>query len=95
MLGVNLFDHILEVTLEAPVTIAHYAGSHKGTIYGYSHDVDAHIVARIMNPKHEESFPGLHFIGAHHLDGDGMAPVINCGRHVARDVLEAERKGKR
>ena len=95
MLGVNLFDHIEEVTLETPVTIAHYAGSYKGAIYGYSHDMDAHIVARIMNPKFESSFPGLYFIGAHHIDGDGMAPVINCGRHVARDVLNAERGGKR
>ena len=95
MLGVNLFDHIQEITLETPITIAHYAGSYLGTIYGYLHDMDAHIVARIMHPEFESSFPGLYFIGAHHLDGDGMAPVINSGRHVARDVLEAERRGKR
>ena len=92
MLGVNLFDHIAEITLETPVTISHYTGAYQGTIYGYSHDMDAHIVARIMNPKFESSFPGLYFIGAHHLDGDGMAPAINSGRHVAREVLGRDRR---
>ena len=87
-LGKNLRDHILEIATETPVSVAHYTGAFMGTIYGYSHHVDAHIVARTMNKKDEANLPGLYFIGAHHIDGDGMAPVINSGIHVAREVLK-------
>ena len=93
MLGVNLQNHIVSITLETPVTIAHYTGAYQGGIYGYSHSMSTHIVARMMHPKGERSFDGLYFIGAHHIDGDGMTPVINSGIHTARDVLAAERKG--
>ncbi len=36
-LGVNLFDHILEITIETPVTISHFLGSWNGGIYGFLH----------------------------------------------------------
>jgi hypothetical protein len=45
-LGVNLFDHIVEVEVETPMTIAHYTSDYRGGIYGYSHSMDDHIVAR-------------------------------------------------
>ncbi len=92
MLGVDLFDHIKEITLETPVSVAHYTGAYLGTIYGYSHSMGATVVARIMKPKLEATIPGLYFVGAHHLDGDGMAPVISSGIHTAAAILEKEGK---
>lgn len=93
MLGTNLGDHIEQITLETPITIAHYTGAYLGGIYGYSHSMSTHIVARMMYPKGDQTFPGLRFIGAHQMNGDGMTPVINSGIHAARDVLESMKKG--
>jgi phytoene dehydrogenase-like protein len=87
-LGVNLFDHILEVEVETPMTIAHYTSDYRGGIYGYSHSMDDHIVARLQMSEDENYIGGLAFSGAHAISGDGMAPVITNGRKAAKTLLD-------
>ncbi len=86
-LGVNLFDHILEITIETPVTISHYLGSWNGGIYGFLHSMNDHAVARVEMKKKEQYISGLYFNGATHTSGDGIATVINNGRDCAQSVF--------
>jgi phytoene dehydrogenase-like protein len=87
-LGVNLFDHIVEIEVETPMTIAHYTSDYRGGIYGYSHCMDDHIVARLQMSESENYIKGLAFSGAHAISGDGMAPVITNGRKAAKTLLD-------
>ena len=41
--GVRLLDHIVEIEIETPVTVAHYTGAWNGGIYGYRHSM--HVIA--------------------------------------------------
>ena len=87
--GVKDFrDKITEIEVETPMTVAHYVGAWKGSIYGYSHSVSDHVVAR-LGMKHEDHFiQGLEFAGAHGMSGDGMGPQITNGRAAAKGILD-------
>lgn len=86
-LGVNLLDHVLEVVIETPMTMARFTGSWNGCIYGYLHNMEDHIVARLQTTEAEKFFEGLEFAGAHALTGDGMGPQVTNGRKAAQFVL--------
>lgn len=91
--GVNLKDHIIEIVVETPVTISHYTGAYKGTIYGYRHSLKNHSVARNQMEKKERFISGLAFAGAHQETGDGMSAAILNGNKAAQYVFEeAERR---
>ena len=87
-LGVNLFDHIIEIEIEMPHTVAHYTSNFLGGIYGYQHSMEDHVVARIMMANDENYIKGLAFCGAHAISGDGMAPAISNGRKAAKTLLD-------
>ena len=87
-LGVNLREHILEIVIEAPPTISHYTGAYQGSIYGYMHTMDDHIVARLQMGESENFIQGLSFAGAHQISGDGMGPAVTNGRTGAKIILE-------
>ena len=87
-LGFNLADHILEIIYETPVTIAHYTNAYMGSIYGYRHQMDDHIVARLQMSHKENYIHGLSFAGSHQISGDGMAPAITNGRKAAKIILD-------
>nr|MCR5072293.1 hypothetical protein [Clostridiales bacterium] len=91
-LGVNLLDHILEIVIETPMTVAHYTGMWNGCIYGYAHTMDDHIVARLQTSEAEKFFEGLEFAGAHQISGDGMGPAVTNGRKAAKNVLDDMKK---
>ena len=86
-LGVNLFDHIKEIEVEMPHTIAHYTSNYMGGIYGYKHSMDDHIIARLLMADKEHYIKGLAFSGAHAISGDGMSPCITNGRNAANTLL--------
>ena len=87
-LGVNLYDHILEIVIEAPPTISHYTGAYQGSVYGYMHTMDDHIVARLQMGENENYIQGLSFAGAHQISGDGMGPAVTNGRKGAKIILD-------
>ena len=86
--GVNLLDHILEIVIETPVTIAHYTNAWNGCIYGYAHTMQDHIIARLQMADEERIIAGLEFAGAHAISGDGMAPQVTNGRKAAKNILD-------
>lgn len=87
-LGVNLFDHIIDIEIEAPSSAARYTGQYLGCVYGYQHHMDDSIVARLPNYPAEHYIHGLTWAAAHALTGDGVAININNGR-IAAKVVEA------
>ncbi|MBQ7600195.1 MAG: NAD(P)/FAD-dependent oxidoreductase [Clostridia bacterium] len=86
--GLNLRDHILEIVIETPVTVSHYTGMWNGCIYGYSHSMKDHIVARLQTADKEKFIEGLEFAGAHQISGNGMGPAVTNGRKAAKNVLD-------
>ena len=87
--GVNLHDHIVEIEVETPITVAHYVGAWKGSIYGYSHSLTDHAVARLQMKLEDHFIEGLEFAGAHGISGNGMGPAVTNGRAAAKGVLDA------
>ena len=86
-------DKIVEVEVESPMTIAHYVGAWKGSIYGYSHSLSDHAVARLQMKDQDHFIEGLEFAGAHGMSGDGMGPQITNGRAAAKGIrVDKEKK---
>ena len=95
--GVDLLDHVLEIVIETPMTIAHYTNAWNGCIYGYAHTMEDHIVARLQTAEEEHFIEGLEFAGAHAISGDGMGPQVTNGRKAAKNILDdlAAKEGKK
>ncbi len=92
--GVDFRKNITEVEVTTPVTISHYVGAWKGSIYGYSHRMEDHAVARLQMKEQDHFIDGLEFAGAHGMSGDGMGPQITNGRAAAKAICEdLEKKG--
>ncbi|EJO5347238.1 NAD(P)/FAD-dependent oxidoreductase [Clostridium botulinum] len=96
VLGVNLYDHIEEIEIATPETIARYTGSYNGSVYGYEHVIWDSLIARILEERKERYIKGLEFIGAHASIGNGYAPNITSGIKAATEVLKdmKERRNK-
>ena len=92
--GVDFRSRIAEIEISTPITISHYVGAWKGCIYGYSHSMDNHIVAKKTMEPEEHYIRGLEFAGAHAVAGDGQAPQIKNGRLAAKGVLKDMEKKK-
>ena len=85
-------DKIVEIEVETPMTVAHYVGAWKGSIYGYSHSLSDHAVARLQMKEKDHFIEGLEFAGAHGMSGDGMGPQITNGRAAAKAIREDKEK---
>ena len=91
--GVDFRKNIVEIEVTTPMTIAHYVGAWKGSIYGYLHSLKDHAVARLQMKEEDHFIEGLEFAGAHGMSGDGMGPAVTNGRAAAKGVREdLERK---
>lgn len=85
--GVDFRDRITEIEVSTPMTISRYYGAWKGSIYGYSHSMDDHVIARKEMADSEHFIDGLEFAGAHCINGDGMGPQITNGRIAAANIV--------
>lgn len=92
LIGTDLFEHIVEIEIASPMTIAHYTGAWNGGIYGYRHCQQDNIVARLTMQEEENFIHGLEFAGAHAISGNGMGPAITNGRKAAKNVLDDMQK---
>lgn len=91
-LGVNLLNHIQEIVIETPMTIARYTGMYQGGIYGYQHSMVNSVVGRLEDVEREQYIGGLVWCASHQLVGDGMACNINNGKIAATMILEQMKK---
>lgn len=89
---VDFRPRITEIEVSTPMTVAHYVGAWKGNIYGYSHSMSDHVVARLGMKEAEHFIRGLEFAGSFSISGNGMGPQITNGRAAAKAVLDAMEK---
>jgi len=89
---VDFRKRICEIEISTPMTIAHYVGAWKGNIYGFSHSLSDHAVARLGMKEEDHFIDGLEFAGAFGMSGDGMGPQITNGRAAAKAILEDKEK---
>ncbi len=87
-LGVDLREHIIEIEIESPMTMNRYTGDFNGGVYGYQHNMQDSVVARLQDAKNENYIGGLTWCASHALTGNGMSCNINNGRIAARVLLE-------
>ena len=80
----TIHDRIEEIEVSTPATIAHYLGSWKGSIYGYTHSIDNHAVARLQMREEDHFIEGLEFACATGMSGNGMGPAVTNGRAAAK-----------
>lgn len=90
--GVDFRSRIAEIEVSTPMTISHYVGAWKGSIYGYSHSMDNHVIAKKAMMAEDHFIEGLEFAGAHGVAGDGQGTQITNGRAAAKGVLDAMAK---
>lgn len=93
-IGVNLFDHIVDIEIETPVSVSHYVGQYRGGIYGYQHTMEDAVAARLFTYEKEHYIKNLTWASAASLAGDGMAVCINNGAIAAKTILDWDKKGK-
>ena len=92
--GAKIAGNIVEIEVSTPITISHYVGAWKGSIYGYTHSMNDHAVARLQMAEEEDFISGLAFNGATGVSGDGMGPAVTNGRAAAKYVLDhVEKEG--
>ena len=91
-LGVNLLDHVQEIVIETPMTVARYTGMYQGGVYGYQHSMDNSVVGRLEDVEKEQYIKGLVGCASHQLVGDGMACNINNGKIASTMILEEMKK---
>lgn len=89
---VDFRPRITEIEVSTPMSIAHYVGAWKGNIYGFSHSMSDHVVARLGMKEAEHFIRGLEFAGSFSISGNGMGPQITNGRAAAKAVLDAMEK---
>lgn len=91
-LGINIKDHIEEISIATPVTFARYLGTPNGTIYGYETSKWDNIVLRIAFERLDFKIDGLTFCGGHHTRGDGYSSSYFIGFEAGKKVV-AKLKG--
>ncbi|MGN1024369.1 MAG: phytoene desaturase family protein [Lachnospiraceae bacterium] len=84
--GNIIHDKIVEIEVSTPVTISHYVGAWKGTIYGYAHSMSNHMIARVQMAKQDHFIQGLEFANTTGPIGNGMSPAIINGRLAAKNI---------
>lgn len=87
-LGYKIKDHIIDIEIEAPMTNARYTSDYLGGVYGYQHNMDDSIVARLDAYPKEHYIHGLTWAASHALTGNGMSVNINNGRIAAKVIKE-------
>lgn len=92
--GNTIHDRIVEIEVSTPITISHYVGAWKGTIYGYAHSMDNHIIARAQMNAQDHYIQGLEFANTTGIIGNGMSPAIINGRLAAKNIYMHEKAEK-
>ena len=86
--GINIREHIKEISIATPVTFARYLGTPDGTIYGYKLSGWDNLLSRISCEKDEYTIPGLTFCGGHAFRGDGYSSAYVTGDTVGRRIVK-------
>jgi phytoene dehydrogenase-like protein len=87
-LGVSLREHIEEIEIATPQTLARYTGHYKGTVYGYKTSVWDSLIPRNLCIEEEQFIKNLEFVGGFSFRGLGYCSSYISGGVVAKGILD-------
>lgn len=87
-MGVNVMDHIEEISVATPVTFARYLGTPDGTIYGYKNAGWDNVIMRTTAQGKDNNVKGLSFVGGHGVRGDGYSSAYSTGATQGKVVVK-------
>lgn len=92
LMGVSVIDHIEEIAIATPVTFARYLNTPKGAIYGYATEGWDNVMMRDVFQPLDFRIKGLHFVGGHHIMGDGFSSAYITGYKSANALVKQYKK---
>lgn len=93
-MGINIMEHIEEISIATPVTFARYLGTPEGTIYGYRTSGWDNVVMRNTAQAKDNGIEGLRFCGGHGIMGDGYSCAYMTGADAGQTVVNKLKGGK-
>lgn len=93
-LGLSILPYIEEIEVATPVTLAHFANSYNGVIYGYEQPPWDSFMVRSVTRKDEEKIQGLTFAGAWAFRGAGYSSAYSSGEAVGKSIVKMMKGGK-
>ncbi len=94
LMGINIMDHIEEISIATPVTFARYLGTPEGTIYGYKTAGWDNVIIRNQSQVKDNGIKNLRFCGGHGILGDGYSSAYKTGEEAALRVVKKLKGGK-
>ncbi|MBO4537300.1 MAG: NAD(P)/FAD-dependent oxidoreductase [Erysipelotrichaceae bacterium] len=82
VLGLKIREHIEEIEIATPVTMARYLGTPAGTIYGYRLSDWDNLMARTAAEQADITVPNLNYVGGHYIRGDGYNVAYYTGNLI-------------
>lgn len=94
LMGINIMDHIEEISIATPVTFARYLGTPEGTIYGYRTSGWDNVIIRNQSQVKDNGIKNLCFCGGHGILGDGYSSAYKTGEEAGIRVVNKLKGGK-
>ncbi len=91
--GIDLRDHIEEISIASPMTFARYLGVPEGSVYGYETRDWDDIISRTLSMDNDYPVEGLIPIGTSGLRGDGYSSAYACGEILSKLALRKYSNG--
>jgi phytoene dehydrogenase-like protein len=87
-LHISLRDHIEELEISTPFTLAYYTGHYKGTVYGYKTSVWDSVIPRNLCIEEEEYIKNIEFVGGFSFRGLSYCSSYVSGRIVGDGIIK-------
>ena len=87
IMGVDVLNHIEEISVATPVTFARYLNTPDGEVYGYQVNKWDSILARITSKQLDFTVKGLTYCGGHDTRGDGYSSAYINGSQAGNAVV--------
>ena len=91
--GVDVMNHIEEISVATPVSFARYLGTPDGEVYGYELTDWDNIISRIQNKDKDFNIKNLTFCGGHDTRGDGYSSAYINGEQAGNIAIKNIKKG--
>ena len=86
--GTSIKEHIEEIEVATPQTIARFTGSYNGVVYGYEPDPWDSFIPRLMSMNDEKHIEGLEFCGGFGKRCHGYSSALKDGETAALLTLQ-------
>ena len=93
LMGVDVMNHIEEISIATPVSFARYLGTPDGEVYGYETTDWDNIISRIQNKAKDFTIKNLTFCGGHDTRGDGYSSAYVNGEQAGVIAINNIKKG--